>query len=324
MSLVQDLSPQFPSEVRIKAAGVTLSGKYKDQLSDFTPADINPATLKKLTEADAVLKKDMEALIQTAVHPDIENTFHNPIRSHTAYNTINNEDLLSLINNRGKYAYIDQAVIPHHPHIGKHVFAVASVAMAIGSVLKLTSAGIKSCISRALLHDGSKIPELLTERMNELKINPETFGLRKEHTSEDIMRAAGVSEEFISRLNEAAGLTGHLSIPKFTEVTPGGILLLREGMLIEKIVHLADDLVSESSVMPLNDRMIKSKFPEKYAYLWQSGIKNTGCYADLQVMTTEAISAEFLIMLGLPVTNTPNRTLTEMIVSKLRQLNLAA
>jgi hypothetical protein len=312
---------QYMPEIQT-SAGVPVRGGYEalDPASIETSCKIDPkiAFLSLKTNYDL---SEVETLLEGgAIHPLNPTTFVNAIALHPVFSEVPTDSIRTLREKRRAYTYIDEPQIVHHPHIGNHVATVATVAVAIAEYLQIDRGVTERIAKLALLHDGNKLADVLTQRAGELQLDLSKFGITPGSEVLDILVASGMARDKARIVADAGGYTGHSSLLRFLELTSEGKLQLKSGMLEEKIVHLADDMTSETTVLTTNERMVASKFIEKYEYLWKSGlgivktandavlrectvppVEGTtlvGKYADLQPLTSTAICAELLAIRG--------------------------
>jgi len=152
----------------------------------------------------------------------------------------------------------------------------------------------------------------------------------------------GISEEIADYLVQAGSETGHNSLKDFITVDESGVVRLVEGKTAEKIVHLADDMTFTSTPLreeesPVTlfltpwERMLASRFIEKYGFMWEEGlgvnasreivtvedihkpdpgVEILGSYAELQKQVAHAICLELRNRLEQPNSNEPDNDLS--------------
>jgi hypothetical protein len=321
VNTVVKISSELKPEIQT-SSGIPVVGGYQA----LDPASINISCRIEPKLAFLQLRSSydlsgIERLLEaTAIHPTIRSTFRNPIANHEAFSAVDAASILALREKRRAYTYIDDLQIAHHPHIGNHVVTVATVAVAIGKYLRLDKSTMEEIARFALLHDGNKLADMLNQRAGELQIDLGRYGIAPGHEVLGLIAGSGLELSKAAQICEAGGYTGHSSLLRFLEIAPNGKVRLKPGMLVEKIVHLSDDMTSETTVLTTGERMVASKFAEKYEYLWKTGIgiiqtgngaelvecsvppKNgvqlVGMYADLQPLASSAICAELLSIKG--------------------------
>lgn len=337
-SVTQESKP----EIQL-ASGLTVSGGYQPlEKASIVPAcKIEPKSAMLYLRSSFNLAYEEQLLEAGAVHPLNASQFANPIAIHPELAAVPANEIAALREKRGKFTYIDDREISHHPHIGSHVVTVAAVAVAIAEYLDLDKEATQRVVSLALLHDANKIADMLIQRCGELRLDLEKLGIRPGFEVYNLLVMSGIDTTGASVIANAGGNTGHSSLLRFLEGTREGKIQLRAGMLEQKIVHLADDMVSETSVLTTGERMVSSNFLEKYEYLWKSGIAVldtvsppmlleapvsaglVGVYADLQALTSTAICAELLSMRGESVADADLK-IKAIVGGILREKNLTA
>ncbi len=170
-------------------------------------------------------------------------------------------------------------------NVGEHCLAVASLAQTLS--LKLLESGAlspeeaDSATSRALVHDANKRLEVMRRNAVKEGVENEAYTPRAYETIRPILISQGVDPELVEYMVKAGEETGHLSIGGFLRLEDG-IPSLKPGRLVDKIVHLADDMTStsipEKGERPLTvyltpwERMVASEFPRRYPMLWEEGL----------------------------------------------------
>ncbi len=181
---------------------------------------------------------------------------------------------------------------PHNEsftNVGEHCLAVASLASTLA--FKLHELGAMSmeeaelATSRALVHDANKRIEIMRRNALREGIVEEAYTPKAYETIRPILQAQGINPELIDYMAKAGKETGHLSIRDFL-ILPDGIPSLVHDTMVDKIIHLADDMtatsIPEAGERPLTvylepwERMVTSDFPHRYPFLWKEGLAFNG------------------------------------------------
>lgn len=171
-------------------------------------------------------------------------------------------------------------------NVGEHCLAVAALAQTLA--FRLQGSGVLSreetelVTSRALVHDASKRIEVMRRNaaregvFEGLPYTPSAYD-----TIKPILQAQGIDQELVEYMVEAGKETAHLSIKDFLRLNDG-IPVLVPGRMVDKIIHLADDMTSTSIPLPGEkplsvylttwERMIVSDSPSRYPFLWKEGL----------------------------------------------------
>lgn len=180
-------------------------------------------------------------------------------------------------------------------NIGEHCAAVTSLSLVVASRLYtiglLASADIDSIGTRSLVHDANKRIEIMRRNAVREGVIEEAYTPKAYETIRPILQAQGLNQELIEYMAGAGRETGHLSLKDFLTLEDG-IPSLVPGRMVDKIVHLADDMTStsipEEGQRPMTiylttwERMTASEFPKRYTFLWKEGL---GFDPDGQVIT---------------------------------------
>lgn len=184
--------------------------------------------------------------------------------------------------------YTDRPDAESFTNAGEHCLAVASFAETVAKRLQkiglLTSDEVDRATERGLIHDGNKRIEVFRKKAAAANILPtaDVYSPNGYATIAPILLAQGFDQRTVEYMAQAGKETGHLSIRDFLAL-PDGIPSLVPGRMVEKIIHLADDMTSTSipqqaGERPLTvyltpwERMVASEFPRKYPDLWQKGL----------------------------------------------------
>lgn len=181
--------------------------------------------------------------------------------------------------------YTMQPVSESFANVGEHCVAVAHCASQIAGALE--RAGIVSAaerdkiIERALVHDLSKPYEILRRNAQRGGAAIEVYSVSAYEKLHPHLLQLGFPEELATYLVNAGKETGHNSIKDLIAVKNGAIEL-RDGILSEMIIHLADDMTFTdappagqrpfSAFLTPWERILASNFIAKYPWLWQKGL----------------------------------------------------
>jgi hypothetical protein len=217
-------------------------------------------------------------------------------------------------------------------NIGEHCIAVAHCASVIAHALVvrgiLTEDDARLITERALVHDLNKPFEIMRRNAQKNGFTEDVYSISAYEKLQPLLIETGIEASLSEYLVNAGAETGHNSLRMFIKAGPNGYDGLAQGMIAEKIVHLADDMTftnhpkeGQSAVtvyMTCDERMIASHFHEKYPFLWSEGLvarqggeilpvkdlstideglKVIGSYADLQVKVANAIARELQLLL---------------------------
>lgn len=181
--------------------------------------------------------------------------------------------------------YTNQPDFESFTNIGEHNLAVGSFAEAVAKGLQavgaLTEQDIGWATVRGLVHDANKRLEILRRNAMRAGVIEDAYSPKAYDTIRPILLAQDVAADLVEYLARAGAETSHLSIPGFLELRDGLPSLVPE-RLVDKIIHLADDMTSTSipqaGERPLTvyltpwERMVASDFPNRYPYLWTEGL----------------------------------------------------
>jgi len=170
-------------------------------------------------------------------------------------------------------------------NIGEHCLAVASLTYTLA--LRLHQNGVLSpedvdrATSRALVHDANKRLEIMRRNAVREGIIEDAYSPQAYETIRPILLAQEVDLDMVNYMVQAGSETSHLSISSFLTLDDG-IPALTSGRLVDKIIHLADDMTSTSIPQPGEkpmtvyltpwERMVASEFPNRYPFLWTEGL----------------------------------------------------
>lgn len=170
---------------------------------------------------------------------------------------------------------------------GEHCLAAACAAEVIAEVLKqrgiITQAEADQATLEGLDHDVNKRIEVF--RRNAVragKVPPnDVYSPHGYATIVPILLAQGYDQDTIAYIARAGRQTAHDSLKDFL-MLQDGIPSLVPNKMVDKIVHLADDMTATSipqerekpSTVYLTtwERMVVSDFPKRYPFLWTEGL----------------------------------------------------
>lgn len=212
-----------------------------------------------------------------------------------------------------------------YANIGEHCVAVACCYSAIAGVLvsvgQLTQSDSESGMQRALIHDAAKRYGIMRKKaMGQTSIPSDpAYTLIK-----PTLEKQGIASELVEYMARAGSETGHNSKKDFLKINDDGEVYLVSDRLVDKIVHLSDDMTSTNIPQPDEravtkyltpwERMIASDFPNRYPWFWiegigfdltgqpvrvddvknpQSNLRGVDSYAYYQVFVSNAICGEF-------------------------------
>lgn len=170
-------------------------------------------------------------------------------------------------------------------NVGEHCLAVASFAEAVAQGLQikgiLTATEVGLVTYRGLIHDANKRIEVLRRKALKAGVIEDAYSLKAYETIIPILIAQGFDQETVNYMARAGSETSHLSIKDFLTLADG-IPALVPGRIVDKIIHLADDMTSTSipqagekpQTVYLTpwERMVASDFPNRYPDLWREGL----------------------------------------------------
>ncbi len=170
-------------------------------------------------------------------------------------------------------------------NVGEHCLAVASFAEAVAKRLQeqgiLVETDVNMVTTRALVHDANKRLEVFRRKALKAGVIEDAYSPKAYETIRPILLAQGFDQETVAYMARAGAETSHLSIKDFLTL-PDGIPSLVPDRMVDKIIHLADDMTStsipEAGKRPLTvcltpwERMVASEFPTRYPYLWKEGL----------------------------------------------------
>ncbi len=170
-------------------------------------------------------------------------------------------------------------------NVGEHCFAVASLASTLAFTLHEVGAmsieKAELTTNRAIIHDANKRFEIMRRNALREGVIEEAYTPKAYETIRPILQDQGINQELIDYMAKAGKETGHLSLKDFL-VQPNGIPSLVPDRMVDKIIHLADDMTStsipEAGERPLTvyltpwERMVASEFPTRYPFLWKEGL----------------------------------------------------
>lgn len=225
---------------------------------------------------------------------------------------------------------------PHtgdYSNIGRHCIAVAACFEAIAKPLvdnqAISQAEFENGIQRALIHDATKRFE--TMRRDYLKTN--SGNSYSSQAYEEVIKKIGPtisSPELLEYLTHAGVETGHNSLPNFL-VNNDSRLLLIEGSLVQKVIHLSDDMTASSIPFPGSPektyfvtpelKMLITGYVYKYPWMWTQGfgfssdkvqvvdnlvshqneLEHCYSYAKYQPLVSNAIAAEIVTLTNSPI-----------------------
>ena len=236
-----------------------------------------------------------------------------------AYRSLSPEfqDELALLLRNGVHPFVEAAVFNPYTdtldqrdfrNVGRHSLAVAHAAEVLGTELfkegLVSMRDVRRMISRALIHDADK-------RFEIMKADAVRAGLRDQEQVP--RRKRFVTSALSDPLAEPGSETGYQSLEHFLTVDIDGSVALTEGLWVEKVVHLADDMTSEMRFVTPADRIELSNFRQKYPKLFLEGLAVSdengilraplhvplygaeflGSYAAVQLYVANSLCAEF-------------------------------
>lgn len=185
-------------------------------------------------------------------------------------------------------------------NIGEHGFAVACFTQTVAKPLQtqgiLTEAEVDQLAVRGLVHDANKRIEIFRRKAVKAGVIEDAYSPKAYETIRPILQAQGIDQESIEYMAQAGSETSHLSLKDFL-ILDDGMPTLTPGKLIDKLIHLADDMTHTSipaeGERPLTiyltpwERMVASDFPTRYPFLWKEGL---GFNPDGQIITISDIA----------------------------------
>lgn len=171
-------------------------------------------------------------------------------------------------------------------NIGEHCIAVAYCATKIAQRLEhcgaLSPQQVDTIIERALIHDLTKPYEIMRRDAQREGMKEDAYSTSAYEQLLPKLKEIGVTDEISQYLVNAGKETGHNSIAQFLEVGAGGELKLIRGAIVEKVVHLADDMTCSAipargsepvtTFLSCAERMEASQFVSRYPFLWKEGL----------------------------------------------------
>ncbi len=213
-------------------------------------------------------------------------------------------------------------------NIGEHSLAVARVCEVLAEPLVrvgvITPDQYRTTIERGLTHDANKGVEIMRRKAN----GDNTAAAYTEsayHTIRPILLAQGVPADLVEYMADAGSETGHGSKKDYIYQDGNGIVRVKPGLWVRKIVHLSDDMTSSSIpsegklaethfVTPLI-KMQEARFRERYPWMWTEGLgfdpsgrvtevkdinsppegfTNVGSYAAYQTLVSHGIARQLM------------------------------
>lgn len=180
--------------------------------------------------------------------------------------------------------YTGKPHIESFTNVGEHGLAVASLTQTLAIRLHqggtLSAQDVDLATSRALVHDANKRFEVMRRNALREGLIDDAYSPKAYETIRPILLAQGVSVELTEYMVRAGSETGGSSIKDFLRLE-GGMPVLAPGRIVDKIIHLADDMTSTS--IPLTgerprtffltpwERIVASDFTTRYPFMWTEG-----------------------------------------------------
>lgn len=197
--------------------------------------------------------------------------------------------------------YTGKPHIESFTNIGEHCLAVASAANTIATKLHekgaLAQSDVQLITSRALVHDANKRIEIMRRNAVREGAIQDAYSPKAYETIRPILLAQGTDPGLVEYMARAGAETSHLSFGDFLQLQDNTPCLV-PGKMVDKIIHLADDMTSTSIPLPGErpetfyltpwERMVASDFPNRYPFAWKEGL---GLDESGNVVTTSDISA---------------------------------
>lgn len=257
-----------------------------------------------LSELESRFSRVFHLFEQVGIHPQRPNLVYNP--------------------------YTDSFSTKLFTNIGEHCIAVAYAASKIMNALVVSGVAsrndLNQVIERALIHDLSKPYEIMQRDALGRGFVCELHSANAHNHLRAILQKIGFNTDDANYMVTAGSETGHDSLKDFIICAGQRSTDLVSGRIVEKVVHLADDMTFTS--IPSNDkiettttlfltpgeRISASRFAEQYPGLWREGLALTaegkivhveeagnccpglwalGNYASIQIKVARAIAQEF-------------------------------
>lgn len=181
--------------------------------------------------------------------------------------------------------YTNQPDAEVFTNIGEHCLAVACFAEVIATKLYekdfLKEVDAAQTPEKGLIHDANKRIEVLRRKALKTGVIEDAYSPKAYETIRPILLAQGIDQETVDYMARAGSETSHLSIKDFLTLTDG-IPSLTPGRMVDKIIHLADDMtatsIPQAGEKPQTvyltpwERMVASEFPDRYPFLWKEGL----------------------------------------------------
>lgn len=168
---------------------------------------------------------------------------------------------------------------------GESCVAVAMVVEVIGGELcrlgLISEELLTASIEAGLVHDVNKKYEKMRQKAAAQGQIDDVYSPGAYETMRPVLLEQGVPPKLVEYMVAAGSETGHNSLRDFLQLR-GEEPEIVSGRYREKLVHLADDMVSTpifglenwqaSQVLTPWERMLASDFPRRYPFLWAEGL----------------------------------------------------
>lgn len=169
-------------------------------------------------------------------------------------------------------------------NVGEHCLAVASAANVIATRLyqegAMSGEEVELATTHALVHGANKRLEVMRRNAVREGAIDDAYSPKAYETIRPILLTQGVSPELTEYMVRVGAETDSQSIKDFL-MLQDGIPSLVPGRLVDKIIHLSDDMTSTSIPLPGErpltffltpwERMVASEFPTRYPFMWKEG-----------------------------------------------------
>lgn len=201
--------------------------------------------------------------------------------------------------------YTKQFTPERFNNVGEHCMAAGYCALKIAEAMRdsgvIDEQAVQWIVGRALIHDINKPFETMRRDAAKSGIVPEDiYSIAAYEMVKPFLLTAGIPEKTAQYVARAGSETGHNSFKDF--IVPGeqGIERLVADKMLEKIVHLADDMTftnnpekgkrARTVFLTCRDRMFSAGFIEKYPFLWTEGLAKGSDGAIIPVRNIENLA----------------------------------
>ena len=173
---------------------------------------------------------------------------------------------------------------PDHEYfgnIGEHCVAVAYCADVLAHAFLDPEDSGEDIVRSALVHDATKRFEVMRRKAARKGTIIDAYSQGAYDTIRPLLEEQGVPADTIEYMARAGSETGHNSLPGFVRLHDGEPVLITEGNLADRIVHLADDMTYtpivpageevQTTYVTMPERMEAANFPERYPFLYSEG-----------------------------------------------------